>query len=48
MTAEDATRTQQYKANIERESGRDSATDLPSYLKSLDMTLHWSRFTHAD
>ncbi|MEF9928466.1 MAG: HAD-IIIC family phosphatase [Massilia sp.] len=48
MTAEDAMRTQQYKANIERESERHSATDLPSYLKSLDMTLHWSRFTYSD
>jgi len=48
MTAEDAMRTQQYKANIERESERENATDLPSYLKSLEMTLHWSRFTHAD
>ena len=48
MTAEDAMRTQQYRANIERESERENATDLPSYLKSLEMKLHWSRFTHAD
>lgn len=47
-TAEDMARTQQYKENSERESEREKATDMQSYLQSLEMKLSWSRFTSAD
>jgi len=48
VTSEDMARTQQYKENAERESVREKATDMQSYLRSLEMKLHWSRFTQAD
>ena len=48
ITADDLGRTQQYKQNAERESARENATDMASYLRSLDMKLRWSRFTHDD
>lgn len=48
LTAEDMARTQQYQANAERESAREKATDMPGYLRSLEMKLHWSRFTDVD
>jgi FkbH-like protein len=48
LTAEDMARTQQYRENFERESAREQATDMPSYLRSLEMKLHWSRFTETD
>ena len=44
LTAEDLERTQQYQANIERESLMASATDITSYLRSLDMEMQWSPF----
>jgi FkbH-like protein len=44
VTAEDRVRTQQYRSNQIREDARKSATDLPSYLRSLEMRLIWSLF----
>jgi FkbH-like protein len=44
ITDEDRERTSLYQNNAAREASRKSATDLPSYLRSLDMELHWSRF----
>ena len=44
ITQEDRERTSLYQSNAAREASRKSATDLPSYLRSLDMKLHWSRF----
>ena len=44
ITAEDRERTSLYQSNAAREASRKSATDLPSYLRSLDMKLQWSRF----
>ncbi len=44
ITDEDRERTSLYQSNAAREVSRKSATDLPSYLRSLDMELHWSRF----
>lgn len=48
ITADDLGRTQQYKQNSRRESAREGATDMASYLRSLEMRLAWSRFTHDD
>jgi FkbH-like protein len=39
VTAEDRDRTAQYRANQERAALEQSAVDLPSYLRSLDMQL---------
>jgi FkbH-like protein len=44
ITAEDRVRTKQYHANRERALLRESATDLDSYLRSLEMRLLWRRF----
>ncbi len=45
ITDEDRARTAQYAANTEREAAMDaSATDLPGYLRSLEMKLTWRRF----
>jgi FkbH-like protein len=44
VTAEDFERASQYRANIEREGLKTSATDLEGYLRSLNMTLTWARF----
>jgi FkbH-like protein len=44
VTAEDRERTSQYRDNRDREAARASATDLDSYLRSLDMQLLWRRF----
>ena len=44
ITEEDRERTSLYQSNAAREASRKSATDLPGYLRSLDMQLHWSRF----
>jgi FkbH-like protein len=44
ITDEDRLRTMQYQANLERAVLEQSATDLPSYLCSLEMTLIWRRF----
>jgi FkbH-like protein len=44
ITDEDRARSSQYQANREREALRASVTDLPSYLRSLEMQLLWRRF----
>jgi FkbH-like protein len=44
VTEEDRTRSAQYQGNIQREALRASATDLPAYLRSLEMQLLWRRF----
>lgn len=44
VTAEDMERSSQYQANLQRETLKSSATDMPAYLKSLDMTAHWGPF----
>jgi FkbH-like protein len=44
MTAEDFSRAGQYRANAERESSRQSTTDLPTYLKSLEMEMQATSF----
>jgi FkbH-like protein len=44
ITQEDRERSGQYQGNRLREALKASATDLPSYLRSLDMTLSWRRF----
>jgi FkbH-like protein len=44
VTAEDRERSAQYQANRERESLKATATDLPSYLRSLEMAMQWRRF----
>ena len=44
ITDEDRARSTQYQGNLAREALRTSATDLPSYLRSLDMRLTWRRF----
>jgi FkbH-like protein len=44
ITKEDIERSQQYQGNIQRELLRSSATDVESYLKSLDMRLIWRPF----
>ena len=47
LTAEDSERTAQYRANAEREALRETATDLDSYLRGLEMRLVWSPFDVA-
>lgn len=47
VTEEDRERTGQYRANIERESLAAIATDLTSYLRGLDMRLHWASFDNV-
>jgi FkbH-like protein len=44
LTAEDRERSRQYQANSERESMRESVTDMASYLRGLEMQLVWSPF----
>jgi len=44
VTQEDRERSGQYQGNLKREALKASATDLPSYLKSLSMELLWRRF----
>lgn len=44
ITAEDLDRGAQYQGNLSREAERAVATDLPAYLRSLDMILSWRRF----
>ena len=44
VTAEDRERTAQYQGNLQREALRSSTTDLPSYLRALEMKLIWRRF----
>jgi FkbH-like protein len=44
VTSEDRERSSLYQSNAARDALRKSATDLPSYLRSLDMELQWRRF----
>ncbi len=44
ITAEDLSRAGQYQDNIRRETLAATATDLPSYLRSLEMRAIWNRF----
>jgi FkbH-like protein len=44
VTDEDRERTSQYQGNRARAALRASVTDLPSYLRSLEMRLLWRRF----
>ena len=44
VTDEDRERSAQYQGNTRREALRESATDMDSYLRSLEMRLIWSRF----
>jgi FkbH-like protein len=44
LTEEDRARTAQYAANQERAALEAVATDLPTYLRSLEMKLIWRRF----
>ena len=41
---EDRERTGQYQGNKARDALKASATDLPSYLRGLEMQLLWKRF----
>lgn len=44
VTQEDRERSGQYQANISREILRSASTDLPAYLRGLQMELVWQRF----
>ncbi|HJS86487.1 MAG TPA: HAD-IIIC family phosphatase [Acetobacteraceae bacterium] len=44
VTEEDRERTVQYHGNRARETLKGTATDLDSYLRGLEMQLHWRRF----
>jgi FkbH-like protein len=44
ITQEDRERSGQYQGNRLREALKASATDLPSYLRNLEMTLSWRKF----
>ena len=44
VTDEDRERTRQYQGNKARDALKASATDLPSYLRGLEMQLIWQRF----
>lgn len=44
VTEEDRERTGQYQGNRAREALKAAVTDLPSYLRSLEMQLVWKRF----
>lgn len=44
ITEEDRARTEQYQGNRRRDRLKASATDLDSYLRSLEMELSWRRF----
>lgn len=44
VTAEDRERSAQYQGNLQRDVLRSSATDLPSYLRALEMKLIWRPF----
>ena len=48
LTADDLKRSSQYQANAARDSLRAEATDLDSYLRSLDMQLQWARFDQVN
>jgi FkbH-like protein len=44
VTEEDRVRGAQYQGNLQREALRASVTDLPAYLRSLQMQLKWRAF----
>jgi FkbH-like protein len=44
VTDDDRARNAQYQGNRQREALKASATDLPAYLRSLEMQLIWRRF----
>ena len=44
ITEDDRARSMQYQGNRQREVLKASATDVPSYLRSLEMRLIWRRF----
>jgi FkbH-like protein len=44
VTEEDRERTSQYQGNKAREALKAAVTDLPSYLRGLEMQLIWKRF----
>jgi FkbH-like protein len=44
ITEEDRQRGGQYQANLQRESLAASTTDIPDYLRSLEMKMTWNRF----
>jgi len=44
VTEDDRKRSEQYQANAAREAAKTTATDLPGYLRSLEMKLIWRNF----
>jgi FkbH-like protein len=44
ITDDDRARSGQYQGNVQRQALRASVTDLPAYLRSLEMELVWRRF----
>jgi len=44
VTEEDRARGAQYQANAAREAAKTTATDMPAYLRSLEMKLIWGPF----
>jgi FkbH-like protein len=44
VTEDDRARSTQYQANRARDALKETATDLPSYLRGLEMQLIWRRF----
>lgn len=44
VTEEDRLRGDQYQGNLQREALRAAVTDLPAYLRSLEMQLKWRAF----
>ena len=44
LTDEDRERSQQYQVSLQRTAAMQSVTDMPSYLRSLEMRMHWTRF----
>lgn len=48
LTEEDSVRTEQYQRERERKVTMATATDMPAYLASLEMTAQISAFTRAD
>jgi FkbH-like protein len=44
VTEDDRKRSEQYQANAAREAAKTTATDLPAYLRSLEMKLIWRNF----
>jgi FkbH-like protein len=44
VSDDDRKRSEQYQANAAREAAKTTATDLPAYLRSLEMKLIWRNF----